>query len=867
MIFKLIHHRLNFSTLNFTSILNLVVKYTIIIFIVVAIAMIVYQAWSLYMSYRIGTNSIVLEVLPRGGAPLKDTEHLLRHLHDILINTKWRKLVFGSPYMSFEIVGKYRRIKFYIRIPADMEQQIVDRIYAAYPEIVIKQLENDYMPDVKGMTYYGSEMELGYNHLLKIKTKGDTDILPSILSGLKDLKKDEMSIVQFIVKPIDNRWQKEGRNKLARFEKDGIRIENNTNSSESNNKFSYILKRISKGLNDELHHEGINFYFGGDDEGYFFGNTKTKLDRKEITVASEKLQESGFETVIRVESIGNYKKGDRIRTKAITGAFNELSQENKFVRKFILNQSQLYVYLKNRMIFDRKNILTTSELANFFLRLPDNEIIDIFQDIESVCIKELPPPRNIETEKNILAVNDYHGKQTYIGIRDKDLVRHLIAQGSTGSGKSEWVKTLFLNHIKRGLGAMLLEPHGKLADEMLELIPEERRKDVVYFDLFDPYPPPFNFCKVQNRKGIDYEDLLEKTVEESVEIFKRAFSDVWSGKNEYYITNAIKTIIELQEGSMPDMTRLFVDKKFRQYAISKLKDTQLKEFWKNEFKENAKGQLNTSTESTVNSVMYKFGKFLGSKKLLRAVGQEDCIDMLDIINNNKIIIFRLAKDKMSEDRINFIGGIAIKLLIVSAFSRNKSKWEDPFMVVIDEAQNFISESIKDIVYELRKYGIALVMMHQSLEQLNKIKGLNEALYGNVGTKITFNVGKSDAPFFVQEYGPRVDETDLVKLPSRYGYCKLMVDGQKSETFNIYTLDRPEVSREIGVASSEEIKQNNRKHRRIFSDVDKMLEDRIINYRDIEETENINEEAELENGDEIEVADIWNQIKKDNKDEE
>ncbi|WP_034429677.1 type IV secretion system DNA-binding domain-containing protein [Caldisalinibacter kiritimatiensis] len=278
-----------------------------------------------------------------------------------------------------------------------------------------------------------------------------------------------------------------------------------------------------------------------------------------------------------------------------------------------------------------------------------------------------------------------------------------------------------------------------MSDEMLELIPEHRIEDVVYFDLYDSHPPAFNFCKIFNRPGRSREDEVEKTTSEVIEIFKRIFREAWSEKNENYLTNGLKTLLEVGKGNINDIQRLFKDKEYRDYIVGQLKDPQLKQFWKTEFAEK-KGRLSPGTESTVSSLAYKLDKFLNKKKLLRAVAQDNCIDFKEILDNNKIVIFRFSKDNMSEDMIKFNGGIAIKLLIVAAFARDKSKWNDVYPVFIDECHNFLSENIKTVMYELRKYGVPFVLMHQVLEQFSEVPGLKEAIYGNVGNKITFTVG-------------------------------------------------------------------------------------------------------------------------------
>ncbi|MDT8718249.1 type IV secretion system DNA-binding domain-containing protein [Clostridium sp. 19966] len=822
---------------------EMLMKKGIIFFTVIAVVALIIVLVDNIVRYihdmKIRNTSVLLEILPKETVPIKDTEKLIKNIHSMLLNTKWRSFLYGRPYLSFEIMGKERLMKFYIKVPRDSKDRIVDRIYSTYQEVVIREAK-EYIPQKLGkkICSYGVEVSLGYHHILRLKTRADSDIIPSLLSQLKDMDTDQMAVIQILARPLDNKWQNEGKQELRDYEIDGIRPKRNKNGA-SGQSIKSALKdfkdQVGYELKSELKSNGINTDLDITD-GASTSNRKTKGERKEISGASEKVYESGFEMVIRVACIGSFQKANRYRVKAITAAFNELDSENRLKRDMVLNQPLLYKHLRERFMYstDRKNILTASELGNFFLRLPGSEALENFPDVEVVKTKEFAPPRDVETQKNIFAINTYHGETTPIGIKDEDLTKHTLIQGSTGSGKSEWAKQFFLNQIEQGRGGMLLEPHGKFADEMIEIIPEERRKDVIWVDFSDPYPPPFNFCKVQKRLGMDYDETLEKTVDEAIEIFKRTFSEVWSGKNESYISNAIKTIIELQEGTMVDMPRLFTDKKFRQHAIKNLKDPQLKDFWINNFKETANGQLNSGTESTVQSVLYKFGKFLDSKKLLRSIGQEDCIDFKDAMDNNKIIIFRLSKEKMSKDRINFIGGIAIKQMIVNAFARDKSMWNVPFPVIIDEAQNFISESIKDIVHELRKYGVCLILMHQDLEQMDAVQGLKEALYGNVGTTITFNVGKPDAPYFEGIYGPRIDQLDLRNLPSRYGYCKLLVNGQKSQTFNIYTLDKTEIDEKEAAKSAEEIKMNNRKNRIHFSKIDEMLKERLESFNQYSE---------------------------------
>lgn len=845
-------------------------KIAIIIGVILAVGYTIKVGLYIYQDNRLKKNAVLLKVLPKKGTEIKELENLIKNIHSMLLNTKLRKLRYGRPYMSFEIAAKQGRINFYIWVPGDMKSRLVDRIYAAYPEVAIETVE-DYVPSNKNLYSEVAELRLAYNHTLKVKTR--QEIMGSILAAMKDLDKKDFVGLQIVVRPVDNKWQIEGRKELAKFEQEGIR------PGEKRRTKDKVLNAMNSALveMDEVFAEqGLRLNLSG----HNLMPRKTKLDRKEITVASEKLLDVGYETVIRVIALGKYKKANTGRVRAIVAAFSELNAENKFKREFIASKKYIVDLFKKRKpcLLENNNILTPPELSSFFLMLPGSELINKYSEVERLSIKEFDIPKEAEaTGKGIVfAENVYRATKKLVEIKDKDVVRHIVLQGKTGTGKSEFMKTAFLNQIsnsydengkllRKGKGAMVLEPHGKLANELLEIIPEDRRKDVVLFDLYSDHPWPLNFCKVPDRESdiLSKDQLAQKTLDEAIEIFKRTFSDVWSEKNEFYITNALRAIMDTGH-TMVELPRMFSDKKFRNSVIPNIKDPKVKNFWKNKFKENAQGKIDASVESTAQSVEYKLEKFLKSQELIRALGQNDCIDFKEILDTNKIIIFKFSKDKMSRDSINFLGGIAMKLLIVGAFARDKAMWNDPFIVWIDEAQNFINESIKDVLYELRKYGVGLFLMHQELEQMKEVPGLINAIYNNVGTSITFTTGDLDAPFFAKKYGPRIDEDDLNNLPSRYGYCKLLVNGQASDVFNIYSMDSPHVSEEVAKKSVNEILEYNRKGKMSVEEIDEMIsaryeDEEVVDVIDKnktfsidvkEEEEKINENFKIKKNEEI-----------------
>ncbi|WP_097033981.1 helicase HerA domain-containing protein [Clostridium tertium] len=855
---------------NMDNFINIGVKITLygVIFylMICSIKYLIYYIHDL----RLRKSGALLKILPKDSTDIKETEKLIKNLHSMLLNTKWRKYLYGRQYISFEIVAIKGKINFYIWVPRDMKDRIIDRIYETYPEIAISD-EDEYIENIKNLknlSYYTANLSLGFHHTLRIKKR--QEVIGSIFSAMRELDKNEFAAVQILCRPMDNKWQIEGKRELARFEREGKRPgEKLSWGNKVSNGVGSILNEVESELRGSKKLVVKN---------NIVTNKKTKSERNEIVVASEKLSEPGLETVIRIVAAGKFRKANTARVKAIVAAFNELDAENRFKRDYIPSHKYIMSkFIKRKMdLRDGKNILTPPELSSMFIRLPSSEYIEDYKEIERLVIKEFDIPKDcVESGKGyVFAENIYRGNRRRIEIKPKDLVRHFVAQGKTGSGKSEWFKTLFMEVIsnkydedgkiiKKGGGAMVLEPHGKLADELLEIIPEDRWDDVIVVDPYSDHPLGMNFCIIpESLNGeLSPELVKQKTIEEALEIIKRKFQDIWSDKNEYFIENALKTIIETQD-TMVELPRLFNDKKFRNKTIPKIKDPAVKKFWKDKFNENKNGDISSSVESTAQSVEYKLDKFIRSPELKRIFGQHECIDFKKVLDENKILIFKFDKKKMSRDKIEFIGGIAIKLIIVAAFNRNKEMWDEPFLVGIDEAQNFIGESIKDILYELRKYGVALGLLHQELKQLNKVPNLVDAIYNNVGTSITFTTGDTDASFFAKKYGPRVDAADLNNLPSRYGYCKLLVNGATSNTFNIYSIDSPKVSEEMGKKAVESIYKNNSKGRLTAEEIDQMIADR---YEDSEEIDIENQAFAIEIDSDFENEEEYSKELNDNED--
>ena len=115
---------------------------------------------------------------------------------------------------------------------------------------------------------------------------------------------------------------------------------------------------------------------------------------------------------------------------------------------------------------------------------------------------------------------------------------------------------------------------------------------------------------------------------------------------------------------------------------------------------------------------------------------------------------------------------------------------------MDEFQNFATDSFVNILSEARKYRLNLIIAHQYIGQLvtDSSTAVRDAVFGNVGTMVSFRVGATDAEALELEFTPEFLQNDLINLPNYNIYIKLMIDGVTSRPFSAKTLAPPAIDR-------------------------------------------------------------------------
>lgn len=382
-------------------------------------------------------------------------------------------------------------------------------------------------------------------------------------------------------------------------------------------------------------------------------------------------------------------------------------------------------------------------------------------------------------DRTPIGITNWRDSQHLFYIKDSDRYSHIYAIGKTGVGKSTLLLNMAMSDIEKGKGLCIIDPHGDVVEKLLECIPEYRISDVLYFNPTDTeYPIGFNPLKsvLPQFHGLVASGLIA--------VFKKIWADSWGVRMEYILRFSILTLLEYPEATLLDINPLLTNQKFRNKVLSCLHNEHTLSFWQNEFDSYTKSHRNEA----ISPILNKAGVFHTNEVLRNIFGQDkQKFRISQIMNTSQIMLVNLSKGELGEDITGLLGSMLItSFQLATSYRATRDESERRgFTLYIDEAHSFITTSFVDILAEARKYKLSLFLSHQYIDQLHE--KIRSAIFGNVGTIISFRVGATDASYFEKEFYPIVSPEDFIKLP-RFGmYIKLMIDGVTSLPFSAYTL--------------------------------------------------------------------------------
>lgn len=379
-------------------------------------------------------------------------------------------------------------------------------------------------------------------------------------------------------------------------------------------------------------------------------------------------------------------------------------------------------------------------------------------------------------------LTDTRNKHVPFGIKQLDRSRHMYVIGKTGMGKSTLLENMAVQDIQNGEGLCFIDPHGGTAEKLLDYIPEHRVKDVLYLAPFDlQYPVSFNV--LENVEP----DKRHLVVNGLMSTFEKLWVDQWSARMSYILQNTLAALLEFPDATLLGVNRMYIDKDYRRKVIANISDASVRSFWVDEY---AKYTDKYAQEATP-AIQNKIGQFVSNALVRNLIGQpQSTFDIRQLMDERKIFIVNLSKGRVGEGNANLLGSMLITKIYLAAMSRADAAPSvlgklPEFYLYVDEFQNFANKSFADILSEARKYKLALTIAHQYIEQMEE--EVRAAVFGNVGTMVTFRVGAFDAEVLEKEFAPAFTAEDLVNLGARQVYLKLMIDGVTSQPFSATTM--------------------------------------------------------------------------------
>lgn len=380
-----------------------------------------------------------------------------------------------------------------------------------------------------------------------------------------------------------------------------------------------------------------------------------------------------------------------------------------------------------------------------------------------------------ENDITVFARTNWRGEGKVFGIRRADRRHHMYVIGKTGTGKTTLLKTMIRQDIDAGRGLAVFDPHGDMVEDLVTMIPPERRDDLVYFNVPDPNLD-FGYNPLANVPP-EKRSLVASGV---LEVFKKLWIDSWGPRLEHLLRNALLALVEIPEATLEDVLRLLEDRAYRRRVCERISNRRVRDVWLHEY-EDYPVRLRGEAAAPIQN---KVGAFLADP-VIRAILTErkKRLDLRQIMDEGKILLVNLAKGKIGEDSAALLGALLVSGIEVAALSRADQSEEKrcDFYIYLDEFQSFTTLSLASMLSELRKYRVSMVLAHQYLTQLDE--RVRDAILGNAGTLIAFRVGLWDAEILEKEFWPEFRAEDLVQLPNHHIYLKLMIKGRVSRPFS------------------------------------------------------------------------------------
>jgi hypothetical protein len=652
-------------------------------------------------------------------------------------------------FVSFELLSVNTLLHFLVVVPDEYRQYVESQLISQYPKLLVQEI-SDYAHHFLSLPHTIGQIVLRSPYYVPIKTYKDVkdvDLLSGVVGQLAKLTSDHAAALQIRIESAGHAWQ------------------------------DSCASIISKGIPDT---QSIQ------------GRTKSHPQARLI---EQKMAQVGFKTTIRILAASKTEELSKSSAHMLSNTFHvfTLGEGNGFVMKqpFFWQKEKLdHAYVtRSTYLTPRYQVLGSSELATLWhppaLGLSQIKNISWGATLSGEAPENLPIATGNEEEQklvNFFARTDYKNASTVFGIKKEDRRKHLYIIGKTGSGKSTLIANMAINDMRNGEGMGIIDPHGDLSDILLDYIPSHRINDVAYLDPADfEYPFRLNPLEVTNEA---YMDIVASGI---VSIFHKLYQNSWGPRLEYILRNTLLTLLRVPNSTLLQVPELLADESYRRRIVGTLNDKVLKNFWLNEF-EKMSEKLRIEA---ISPILNKVGQFLSSKTMRNILGShKSTVDLSKMMDEGKVVIVNLSQGKLGEDNSALMGAMIITKMQLAAMNRvyQEEATRRDFYLYVDEFQNFATTAFIKILSEARKYHLNLTLANQYIGQIDE--DVQNAIFGNVGSLISFGVGAQDARLLGREFGNVYQEEELVHLGNYETVNKLSIDNHTSRPFSARTLPLP-----------------------------------------------------------------------------
>lgn len=688
----------------------------------------------------------------------------------------FKQRFYGQRHLAFEIISAHGFVYFYTSVPITLVEVVRQAVVSAYPSARLEETEEHNIFNNVGKVNgtVGGELHLKENFAYPIATYEDLkrDAMQALLNSLSTLGKEDGAAIQILLRPANPAWRKQAHD-VASGKRKG-------KSKESDfDKVFNIVKQIV-----------MAFVKPPEAKNGKDGSEKAELsalDQQVVDSIDDKTRYPGYETLIRIVASSNVSQRAQAILNNIVAAFSLFDAPGKNGFKYTPSDDARELATSYILKFFPQwydgDVLNSVELATIF-HFPDQRSIPTSQ-LTRQDSKQVDGPRNVPDDGILLGYNVFRGVKKAIRIAIGDRQRHMYVVGQTGTGKSTFLENLALQDMLMGNGFAFVDPHGDTAEKLLSMVPRERTEDVIYFSPAETeYPMGVNLFEFDTPDQKDF--LIQEALNMLQKLYDPQHQGIMGPRYEHIFRNAALAVMaDPQGGTFVDIPKLFRDPVFLRQKLQHVTDQTVLEFWQKEYP--ASQRSNEAGEVT-SWFVSKFGAFLSNGMMRNIIGQtKSSFNLREVMDNKKILLVNLSKGRTGELNSKLLGMIFVMKFQAAAMSRAnipESQRQD-FSLYVDEFQNFSTDSFATIMSEARKYRLNLIVANQFTTQLTD--EIRDAVFGNMGTIVSFRVGQNDVDSLARYFQPTFDADDLLRVPNYNTIIRTLIGGVPTQPFSMTTL--------------------------------------------------------------------------------